>query len=114
MEKKIIEKCLRGLFIIPAVVMQRILCTNASSVSIHSLQVLPIEIDLAESVIHRKIFINGSRPRRLQKKLQRVHCTEADFLVILYVHVHIKPEVLSPEADLGPRPPKQTKDREKN
>jgi hypothetical protein len=39
--------------------MQRILCTNASSVSIQSLKVLSIEMDLAESVIHRKIFING-------------------------------------------------------
>jgi len=39
--------------------MQRILCTNASSVSMHSLKTLSIEMDLAESVFNRKIFING-------------------------------------------------------
>ncbi len=41
--------------------MQRILCTNASSVSMHSLKTLSIDIDLAESVFNRKIFIRESR-----------------------------------------------------
>ncbi len=51
--------------------MQHILCTNASSVSMHSLKTLSIEMDLAESVFNRKIFINGSRTRRFLAKSAR-------------------------------------------